>query len=104
MEDISHDHANKTVTVETHPHLGVSHASIHPCKHADVMKKIVGQLSVRETTISKNTDSKSRSSVESADSSKDVKSVIRVDQYLFVFLKFLSSVIPTIEYDFTVSV
>jgi ubiquitin-like-conjugating enzyme ATG3 len=25
----------------------------------------------------------------------------RVDQYLFLFLKFLSAVIPTIEYDFT---
>ena len=27
-----------------------------------------------------------------------------VDQYLFVFLKFIQSVIPTIEYDYTVDV
>lgn len=27
-----------------------------------------------------------------------------VDQYLFIFLKFLQSVIPTIEYDFTIDV
>jgi len=106
MEDISSEHANKTVTVETHPHLGVSHASIHPCKHADVMKKIVGQLAVREAT-KKEADSKSqqsRSSTDAADQSKDAKFVIRVDQYLFVFLKFLSSVLPTVEYDYTVSV
>jgi ubiquitin-like-conjugating enzyme ATG3 len=30
MEDISADHANKTVTVEAHPFLGIAHASIHP--------------------------------------------------------------------------
>lgn len=45
MEDISSDHANKTVTVESHPYLGVAHASIHPCKHAHVMKRIVDQMS-----------------------------------------------------------
>lgn len=44
MQDISAEHAHKTVTVELHPHLGLPHASIHPCKHASVMKKIVDQL------------------------------------------------------------
>ncbi|KAJ2818705.1 E2-like enzyme, partial [Coemansia sp. 'formosensis'] len=28
---------------------------------------------------------------------------IRVDQYLVIFLKFMSSVLPTIEYDYTMS-
>jgi ubiquitin-like-conjugating enzyme ATG3 len=27
-----------------------------------------------------------------------------VEQYLFLFLKFISSVCPTIEYDYTISV
>ena len=27
----------------------------------------------------------------------------RMDQYLFLFLKFMSTVIPTIEYDHTIS-
>jgi ubiquitin-like-conjugating enzyme ATG3 len=27
-----------------------------------------------------------------------------VEQYLFIFLKFLQSVIPTIEYDYTIGV
>lgn len=80
MEDISADHANKTVTVETHPFLGVPHLSIHPCKHAHVMKRIIEQMSA-----------------DGRGGNVDVK------QYMFIFLKFISSVIPTIEYDFTLS-
>ena len=76
MEDVSADHAGKTVTVEPHPFLGVAHASIHPCKHAAVMKRIVEQL-------------------------QSGGGVVDVRQYMFVFLKFISSVIPTIQYDFT---
>eukprot|EP00794_Sanderia_malayensis_P011197 gene11197-12372_t len=41
-EDISQDHVNKTVTIESHPHLPPPpRASIHPCRHAEVMKKII---------------------------------------------------------------
>ncbi|KAJ2599568.1 E2-like enzyme [Coemansia sp. RSA 1804] len=79
FQDISEDHAKKTVTIETHPHLGVQQASIHPCKHAHVMKKIIERA------------------VESG------RREIRVDQYLVIFLKFMSSVLPTIEYDYTMS-
>ncbi|KAJ2719636.1 E2-like enzyme [Coemansia sp. Benny D115] len=79
FEDISEDHAKKTVTIETHPHLAVQQASIHPCKHAHVMKKIIERA----------VDSGRRE--------------IRVDQYLVIFLKFMSSVLPTIEYDYTMS-
>jgi ubiquitin-like-conjugating enzyme ATG3 len=78
FEDVSSDHAHRTVTIDTHPHLGYACAYIHPCKHAPVMKKIMERL---------------RSSGKE----------LRVDQYLFLFLKFLSAVIPTIQYDFTVS-
>ncbi len=72
------DHAQKTVTIETHPHVSMSLASIHPCKHANVMIKIIQHLQ---------------------EEGKD----LRVDQYLLLFLKFLSSIIPTIEYDYTTS-
>lgn len=75
-EDISEDHAGQTVTVKPHPHLSAPYASIHPCRHADVMKKIVSNM-------------------------LRVNKEPRVDQYLFIFLKFLSAVIPTIEYDNT---
>ncbi|TPX62344.1 hypothetical protein PhCBS80983_g00489 [Powellomyces hirtus] len=80
FEDISQDHAQKTVTIEPHPHEHVSMASIHPCKHANVMKKIIDRL------------------LES-DSGKE----LRVDQYLLLFLKFVASVLPTVEYDYTTS-
>ena len=82
LEDISTDHALKTVTLEAHPHTSHGaglHASIHPCKHASVMHKLCSEImsSGRE---------------------------VRTDQYLFLFLKFISCVIPTIEYDHTISV
>uniref|UniRef100_A0ACD5TIF1 Uncharacterized protein n=1 Tax=Avena sativa TaxID=4498 RepID=A0ACD5TIF1_AVESA len=77
FEDISQDHAHKSVTIEDHPHLyAEKHASVHPCRHAAVMKKIIDVLVSR--------------GVEP-----------EVDKYLFIFLKFMASVIPTIEYDYT---
>ncbi|KAI8967040.1 autophagocytosis protein [Mycotypha africana] len=92
FEDISPDYVKKTVTIESHPHLSLSLASIHPCKHAEVMKKIIERMG----------DGKSAdiggNEVESGSNSG-----IRVDQYLIIFLKFMSSVIPTIDYDHTIS-
>jgi ubiquitin-like-conjugating enzyme ATG3 len=44
FEDVSSDYVQKTVTIEAHPHLNMSLASIHPCKHADVMKKIIERM------------------------------------------------------------
>lgn len=76
-EDISQDHAHKTVTMEAHPHLsGGPMASVHPCRHAEVMKKII-------ETVAEN------------------GSELGVHVYLMVFLKFVQAVIPTIEYDYT---
>lgn len=75
-EDISEDHRGQTVTVKPHPHLSAPYASIHPCRHADVMQKIVNNM-------------------------KRVNKDPRADQYIFIFLKFLSAVIPNIEYDNT---
>jgi len=76
-EDISQDHANKTVTFETHPNLTCSPmASVHPCRHAEVMKKII------ETVAEGGCD-------------------LQVYIYLLIFLKFVQAVIPTIEYDYT---
>jgi ubiquitin-like-conjugating enzyme ATG3 len=77
LEDISADHAQKTVTIDPHPHTGVPSASIHPCKHGNVMKKLIDLA-----------DAESGAS-------------LTVDSYLFVFLKFIASVIPTVEYDYT---
>eukprot|EP00762_Andalucia_godoyi_P003074 ANDGO_01123.mRNA.1 Autophagy-related protein 3 len=78
LEDVYADYALKTVTMEQHPHESVSCASIHPCKHAQVMKKMCENLG-------------------------EEGEYPRVDLYLFLFLKFVSGVIPTINYDFTVA-
>ncbi|XP_042880314.1 ubiquitin-like-conjugating enzyme ATG3 [Penaeus japonicus] len=76
-EDFSQDHANKTVTMETHPHLaGPPMASVHPCRHAETMKKIC------ETVLEGGGE-------------------LGVHLYLIVFLKFVQAIIPTIEYDYT---
>ncbi|KAI9480519.1 MAG: autophagocytosis protein [Benjaminiella poitrasii] len=87
FEDVSPDYVKKTVTIETHPHLSLSLASIHPCKHAEVMKKIIERMGDGKT-----------SGIGQED-----ENGIRVDQYLIIFLKFMSSVVPTIDYDHTIS-
>ncbi|CAM9501956.1 unnamed protein product, partial [Phaeothamnion confervicola] len=79
FEDVMQDYARQTVTIEPHPHLETYHASVHPCRHAAVMKRIVENLT--------------RGGKEA-----------RVDQYLFIFLKFVQSVIPTVNYDHTMDV
>ncbi|XP_026193752.1 autophagy-related protein 3 [Cyclospora cayetanensis] len=79
FEDILTDYAAKTVTVDPHPCTGVPTASIHPCKHAQVMKKVVDHWR-----------------------SQGVEP--RPDLALIVLLKFISSVVPTIDYDFTMDI
>lgn len=79
FQDVMQDYAKKTVTIESHPHLNHPFASIHPCQHANAMKKIIITLS-------------------------ECNKIPNVEQYLFIFLKFIQSVIPTIEYDYTMDV
>lgn len=63
--------------MEAHPNLpGPPMASVHPCRHAEVMKKLIGTV---------------------ADGGKE----LGVHMYLMIFLKFVQAVIPTIEYDYT---
>jgi ubiquitin-like-conjugating enzyme ATG3 len=79
FDDIISDYAKKTVTIEAHPHLSTPHASIHPCQHAAAMLRIVEALS-------------------------ECGQPPGVEQYMFIFLKFMQSVMPTIEYDYTFDV
>lgn len=79
LEDLMQDYVSKTATLEKHPHLANSqgqYVSIHPCRHAQTMKRLIDEM---PTTPS-------------------------IELYLLIFLKFISSVIPTIEYDMTSSV
>ena len=83
FEDVISDYANRTVTIEHHPHVAGPHASIHPCQHGKVMKVIVNNL---------------------MKNCADGEDGPPVENYLFIFLKFVSSIIPTINYDFTMEV
>ena len=88
FDDISREHARKTVTIESHPHLEMAMASIHPCRHAHVMKRII------EFTENHHHEN---------DDEANPPFQVRVDQYLVIFLKFMSTVLPTIDYDYTMS-
>lgn len=85
FQDVMSDYANRTVTIDPHPHVAGHYASIHPCQHGAVMKTIVKNL----------TKASSEGGTAKAPS---------VEMYLFIFLKFVSSIIPTINYDFTMDV
>lgn len=85
FEDVMSDYVKRTVTIESHPHIGTVHASIHPCQHGAVMKNIVQNMM-------------------HADLREGNDNTPTVEMYLFIFLKFVSSIIPTINYDFTMEV
>lgn len=124
---MSADHAFKTVTIDPFPHSSkLRVASVHPCKHADVMKKVIERMNAGVVAEQKASGSgkgaggssdagKKRwfggmvrkvtgasSSVPTADQNNTNDSEgMRVDMYLVVFLKFIASIVPTIEVDST---
>lgn len=138
MEDIVGDYKDKTVTIEDFPFFehALKTASVHPCKHASVMKvlldradaalklrlaklkagKDVSKLDsgmealVEDTRLLKLTEQAKNKGGEDAKDDwevleeQDDEVAIRVDQYLVVFLKFMASVTPGIEHDFTMGV
>lgn len=78
FQDIISDYANKTVTIEKHPHLNDGHiyASIHPCQHSKVMKILINNTVMGGK-------------------------MPLVEEYLIYFLKFMSSIMPYIIFDNT---
>ncbi|KXX82591.1 Autophagy-related protein 3 [Madurella mycetomatis] len=136
MEDIVGDYKDKTVTLEDFPFFAntVKMASVHPCKHASVMKTLLDRADAalklrREKQKAGLATGSSQgleglegeianlnvSGVDAANDTNDEweevqhdvadqEVAIRVDQYLVVFLKFIASVTPGIEHDFTMGV
>eukprot|EP01060_Flectonema_neradi_P019888 TRINITY_DN27401_c0_g1_i1.p1 TRINITY_DN27401_c0_g1~~TRINITY_DN27401_c0_g1_i1.p1 ORF type:complete len:325 (+),score=66.62 TRINITY_DN27401_c0_g1_i1:83-976(+) len=95
FEDIYKDYMDKTATIETHPYTDAPMVSIHPCRHAETMKSMIERL--RYAYESK--------LVESGADENDLPPFgVNPDKALFIFLKFISSVIPTINYDYTTTV
>ncbi|KAG9309261.1 autophagy-related protein 3 [Chiua virens] len=118
FQDVSADHALKTVTIEAFPHSAtLQAASVHPCKHASVMKKVIERMNVgvvEEQLAARKKDGKESKKKWGfgRKSNKDDKvggvggedeevEGMRVDFYLVVFLKFIASIVPTIEVDST---
>ncbi|KFA75348.1 hypothetical protein S40288_02009 [Stachybotrys chartarum IBT 40288] len=136
MDDIVGDYKDKTVTLEDFPFFAnnVKMASVHPCKHASVMKSLldradaalrirreklragkavaadpgmeslveeIGKLDIKEVQEQADKDDWEEVQETTPD---DQEVAIRVDQYLVVFLKFMASVTPGIEHDFTMGV
>ena len=127
MEDIMGDYKDKTVTLEDFPFFAsdTKMASVHPCKHAPVMKTLLDRADaalkrrrekLKDEGVEGLTDEISRLTVADKDKNEDWEDIrhddaeqqeevaIRVDQYLVVFLKFIASVTPGIEHDFTMGV
>ncbi|KAG2047287.1 hypothetical protein BDR06DRAFT_98907 [Suillus hirtellus] len=121
FQDISADHALKTVTIEAFPHSStLQAASVHPCKHASVMKKVIERMNagvVEEQLAARKNSGKQQDKdgkkkwgfgrkgakeegVKSPVEEEEVEGM-RVDFYLVVFLKFIASIVPTIEVDST---
>ncbi|CCH41106.1 Autophagy-related protein [Wickerhamomyces ciferrii] len=124
FEDITADYRSKTVTIEKAPFLDdTTTVSIHPCRHAAVMKVLIGRA-VQAAKRNKSQEKEKESSSEQdlvkgvgklglADSKDEEEweqldeddvqeeDIVRVDQYLIIFLKFITSVTPGIEHDYT---
>ncbi|KAK9479299.1 autophagocytosis associated protein [Lipomyces japonicus] len=142
FEDIVSEYKDKTVTIEAAPFMEhTTMVSIHPCRHASVMKMLLIRAEARQrrlraaaaaaanvTNARKNSstvaqleqddllsgldglglDSEGWEDVSSAVTNgtagdEESEEAIRVDQYLVIFLKFISSVTPGIEHDNTMT-
>lgn len=142
MDDIIGDYKDKTVTLEDFAFANppIKTASVHPCRHASVMKALLDRadaaLKLRMEKVRKGEgvsdkgmeglveqtsklgvgaqhsspqkasekDKDGEWEVLSSDQQQPEEVAIRVDQYLIVFLKFMASVTPGIEHDFTMGV
>ena len=147
LDDIVGDYKEKTVTLEDFPFFdsSIKMASIHPCKHASVMKVLLDRADaalklrlakmrrgdrraekgmeglvdgMERLGVDKERKSGFGSGVAAAGGGggdewevlqnegggEDEEVAIRVDQYLVVFLKFAATVVPGIDYDFTMGI
>jgi ubiquitin-like-conjugating enzyme ATG3 len=78
-QDVMMEYRNKTVTIEPHPHTGVRNISVHPCRHSMLLKKMIENF-------------------------ENAGKKLEIYMSILIFLKFLHSVVPTIQYDFTMDI
>ena len=76
-EDIQKEYLDKTLTMEPFPFIeGLTMPTVHPCKHANVLKSM-------------------------SDAMRESGHKVESHFALLIFLKFITSVIPTVEFDIT---
>ena len=78
-EDVMPEYRNKTCTIETQPCTGLRNISVHPCRHSLLLQKMIKDF--------QNSGKK-----------------LEIEQSILLFLKFLQSVVPTVQYDFTMDI
>ncbi|CBH09332.1 autophagocytosis associated protein, putative [Trypanosoma brucei gambiense DAL972] len=88
MEDVYPVNRERTVSIDPHPFLQAACISIHPCRHAETMRRMIQHMKQRFE----------ESSPETA------KFVFPTHMALFLFLKFISSAVPSIEYDLSTGI
>ena len=78
-EDVMPEYRNKTVTIEPQTCTGIKNISVHPCRHSLLLKKMIKdfQASGRK---------------------------MEIHMTILLFLKFLQSVVPTVQYDYTMDI
>lgn len=89
-QDVYHSNYGKTVTIDAHPILGVSCISIHPCRHAETMQRMIERMKVKHEQ-AEATSGRGKGQAEPF--------TFPTHMALFLFLKFISSAVPTIQYD-----
>jgi ubiquitin-like-conjugating enzyme ATG3 len=121
MEDIVGDYKEKTVTLEDFPfYESIKMASVHPCRHASVMRTLLDRadaalkLRVQREKNKEGSKGFDQGAAAGASTGEDWEVLgggdendevaIRCDQYLVVFLKFMATVIPSVEYDYTMGI
>eukprot|EP00760_Papus_ankaliazontas_P023102 PhM_4_TR1927/c0_g1_i1/m.3625/K08343/ATG3; ubiquitin-like-conjugating enzyme ATG3 len=97
-QDIYSDYADKTATVETHPFLNTPTVSIHPCKHTETMVALMQRMEdkVRDAAAASGELSEAEAAATTI--------VFPPFLAMFLFLKFISSVVPTVQYDITAGI
>ena len=78
-EDVMPEYRNKTVTIEPQTCTGIKNISVHPCRHSMLLKKMIKDF-------------------------QESGRKMEIHMTILLFLKFLQSVVPTVQYDYTMDI
>eukprot|EP01013_Petalomonas_cantuscygni_P017289 TRINITY_DN34422_c0_g1_i1.p1 TRINITY_DN34422_c0_g1~~TRINITY_DN34422_c0_g1_i1.p1 ORF type:complete len:329 (-),score=64.62 TRINITY_DN34422_c0_g1_i1:1102-2088(-) len=108
VEDVFGQYSGETVTALPHPFMGAKQVAIHPCRHAEVMISQLKMLNARAAEVHAKKQAAAGVPAGAAagaaggeGAAVDAAPTIGVEQYLFIFLKFMTNAVPTIDYDRT---